>query len=68
MMRVWMAAMGGEALYEQDLPGCCRRSARSFQGAFECPVCGAMWQAPPAVEPEGCAFTEGGPEESKGAA
>ncbi|QYJ15677.1 hypothetical protein Rxycam_01503 [Rubrobacter xylanophilus DSM 9941] len=67
-MRVWMAAMGGEAFYEQDLTGCCRRSASSARDAFECPACGAMWQTTPAAEPEGCAFTRGGTEESKGAA
>ncbi|ABG05553.1 hypothetical protein Rxyl_2636 [Rubrobacter xylanophilus DSM 9941] len=69
MERLWMAAMGGEAFYERDLPGCCRRSARSArEEGFECPACGAMWQSPPPAEPEGCAFTAGGPEESKGAA
>ena len=56
--RLWMAALGGEALYEADLPRCCRRSATSFDDSFECPACGAAWQAPTAAEPEECAFTE----------
>jgi hypothetical protein len=64
MGRMWMAALGEEALYEADLPGCCQRSVSSAQSAkslddyFECPACGAAWQAPIAVEPEECAFTE----------
>ncbi|MDQ4003893.1 MAG: hypothetical protein M3259_08675 [Actinomycetota bacterium] len=58
MGRLWVASLGDEVLYEEDLPGCCRRSARSFEGSFECPACGACWQAPLAVEPEECAFTE----------
>ena len=71
-----MAALGGETLYEADLPGCCQRSAGSFQSAkgldehyFECPSCGAAWQAPIAAEPEECAFTERASDgERKGAA
>jgi hypothetical protein len=61
---LWVAALGEEALYEVDLPGCCQRSASSarsakgFDGSFECPACGALWQAPLATEPEECAFTE----------
>lgn len=64
MERVWMAALGEEALYEADLPGCCQRSvgsariAKSLDDYFECPACGAAWQAPLAIEPEECAFTE----------
>jgi rubredoxin len=75
MGRVWMAALGEEALYEVDLPGCCRRSvsaarsAESLDDYFECPACGAAWQAPIAVEPEECAFTERASDgERKGAA
>ncbi len=61
--------MGEEVLYEEDLPSCCRRSAKSFDGSFECPTCGALWQAPLAVEHEECAFTERGSDsERKGAA
>ncbi|MGB3683786.1 MAG: hypothetical protein WA990_15005 [Rubrobacteraceae bacterium] len=61
-MRLWMAALGGEVLHEQDLPDCCRRDSRSsLQGpeeSFECLSCGAMWQAAPSAEPEECAFAE----------
>ncbi len=64
-----MAALGDETLYEADLPACCRRSARSFDDSFECPACGAGWQAPLPVEPEECAFTERASDgERKGAA
>jgi hypothetical protein len=72
---MWTAALGEEALYEVDLPGCCQRSvssargAKSLDGYFECPACGAAWQAPVAVEPEECAFTEHASDgERKGAA
>ena len=58
MGRLWVAVLGEEALYEEDLPGCCRRSARSFDDSFECPACGAAWQAPMPAEPEECAFAE----------
>ena len=69
MVRLWVAALGDEALYEEDLPSCCRRSARSFDASFECPACGAAWQAPLDAEPEECAFTErASNEERKGAA
>jgi hypothetical protein len=79
MGRLWMSALGEEALYEADLPGCCQRSARSarsadsFDDSFECPACGALWQAPLqgsfASEPEECAFTERASDgERKGAA
>ena len=75
MGRMWMAALGEEVLYEADLPGCCQRSVSSAQGKkslddyFECPACGAAWQAPVAVEPEECAFTERASDgERKGAA
>ncbi len=69
MGRIWVAALGEEALYEADLPGCCRRSARSFDDSFECPACGAAWQSSPGAEPEECAFTERANDgERKGAA
>jgi tRNA(Ile2) C34 agmatinyltransferase TiaS len=60
-VRTWIAALGEEVvLYETDLPACCRRSAHGTGGAedFECPSCGAMWQAPVPVEPEEDAFAE----------
>ena len=67
--RLWVAALGEEVLYEEDLPSCCGRSAKSFDSSFECSACGAMWQAPLAVEPEECAFTERASDsERKGAA
>ena len=67
--RLWVAPLGGEVLYEEDLPGCCRQSAGSFKESFECPACGAEWQMPIEVEPEECAFTERtGGGERKGAA
>ena len=70
-MRMWMASLGGVALYEADLPSCCRRAARR-EGAehetFECPSCGAAWQAPEPAQPEACAFMERGDGERKGAA
>ena len=64
--RTWIAALGEEVLHEVDLPACCQRSARSSDDSFECPSCGAIWQVPLPVEPEGCAFTD--LEERKGAA
>ena len=67
MGRTWIAALGEEVLYEADLPTCCRRSS-SAGGSFECPSCGAIWQAPLPAEPEECAFGGGDPEERKGAA
>ena len=67
--RLWVAALGEEALYEEDLPGCCRRSARGRNASFDCPACGAAWQASLPVEPEECAFAERGSHgERKGAA
>jgi DNA-binding helix-hairpin-helix protein with protein kinase domain len=67
--RTWIAALGEEVLHEVDLPVCCRRSARGIpDDSFECPSCGAMWQRPLPVEPEGCAFTERDLEERRGAA
>ena len=70
MRRLWVAALGEEALYEADLPACCMRSAKSADNnSFECPACGALWQAPLPVEPEECAFTERASDgERKGAA
>jgi hypothetical protein len=67
--RTWIAALGEEVvLYEVDLPACCRRSARGSEEAFECPSCGAVWQAPLPVEVEEDAFVRGGEEGRKGAA
>jgi hypothetical protein len=67
--RLWVAALGGEVLYEEDLPACCRRSVKSFDDPFECPVCGAAWRVPLSIEPEECAFTERASDgERKGAA
>jgi hypothetical protein len=67
--RTWIAALGEEVvLYEVDLPACCQRSARGSEDAFECPSCGAVWQAPLPVEVEEDAFMRGGGEEEKGAA
>ena len=69
MGRTWIAALGEEVvLYEVDLPACCRRSARGLEEAFECPSCGAVWQAPLPVEVEEDAFVRGAEEERKGAA
>lgn len=72
---LWIAALGEEVLYEEDLPGCCQRSvssvrsAKSLDDRFECPACGASWQSPLSVEPEECAFTERASDgEKKGAA
>ena len=69
MPRTWIASLGEEVLHEVDLPACCRRSARGIpDDSFECPSCGAMWQRPLPVEPEGCAFAERDMEERRGAA
>ena len=69
MGRTWIAALGEEVvLYEVDHPACCRRSARGSEEAFECPSCGAVWQAPLPVEVEEDAFVRGAEEERKGAA
>ena len=68
-MRTWMAALGQEVgLVEDDLPACCQRSARGSDDSFECPSCGALWQAPLPVEPEEDAFGRREMEERKGAA
>ncbi len=71
--RLWVAELGEEVLYEEDLPNCCARSARGAAEdySFECPGCGATWRtALPVAEPEECAFTERAFEgsERKGAA
>ena len=67
--RMWIAALGDEMLYEMDLPSCCRRTAWGVEDSFDCPACGAAWQAPLPLEPEGCAFFERpGEEERQGAA
>jgi hypothetical protein len=69
LVRTWMAALGEEViLYEADLPACCQRSARGSDDSFECPSCGALWQAPLPVKPEEDAFRRREMEERKGAA
>ncbi len=69
VVKLWMAALGGETLYEQDMPGCCKREARNSEDSFECLSCGAAWQAALTAEPEECAFAEERTEEErKGAA
>ncbi len=68
---VWMAALGEEILYEEDLPTCCCSEASSARGqerSFECPACGAMWQTALPVQPEEDAFSQHGLEERRGAA
>lgn len=68
MAKLWASALdGGEVMYGDDLPSCCRSEARSADGSFECVSCGAMWQA--AEEPMGeeCAFVVAD-EEQRGAA
>ena len=62
----WIAALGEEVVYEEDLPACCGRTAREYGASFECPVCGAMWQEPITVVPEEDAFAQR--EERRGAA
>ncbi|MDQ3385992.1 MAG: hypothetical protein M3475_00040 [Actinomycetota bacterium] len=67
-MRTWMPALGGEVICQEDLTACCARTARSSdESAFECPSCGAMWQATAPVEPEYDVFVES-PSEQQGAA
>ena len=70
--RLWVAELGEEVLYGEDLPGCCQRSANGSADdySFECPGCGAIWRtALPVAAPEECAFTErAGGDERKGAA
>jgi DNA-binding helix-hairpin-helix protein with protein kinase domain len=69
VVRTWIAALGEEVvLYEVDLPACCRRSAVGSGDTFECPSCGAVWQAPLPVEAEEDAFGQRDTEERKGAA
>jgi tRNA(Ile2) C34 agmatinyltransferase TiaS len=67
-VRLWMAALGGESVYEADLPACCQRAASGGEPSFECPSCGAMWQEPLPVEPEGDAFVRVSERERRGAA
>ncbi len=55
---IWMSALGGEVLYEEDLPACCQRSAHCQERSFECPACGAMWQTALPVQPEEDAFSQ----------
>ncbi len=66
---IWMSALlGGEVLYEEDLPACCQRSARGQERSFDCPACGAMWQTALPVQPEEDAFSQRDLDERKGAA
>ncbi len=59
-----MPALGGEITYQEDLTACCARVAHSVdESAFECPYCGAMWQAAMPVEPEYDAFVESSSEQ-----
>ena len=68
-MRTWMAALLGEEVrYEVDLPACCARTARSHEDLFECPDCGAMWQAAEPVVPENDAFMRRDEDQQRGAA
>jgi len=62
----WIAALGDEVVYAEDLPTCCRRTSSDQNDSFECPVCGAMWQQPLPLQPEEDAFAER--EERRGAA
>ena len=62
----WIAALGEEVVYAEDLPACCRRSALHHEDSFECSVCGAMWQRPLPLQPEEDAFAQR--EERRGAA
>lgn len=68
--RLWTAALGGESVYEVDLPGCCQRDARAARSndEFECPECGAMWAVVGAEDPEVCQFTVEARQDRLGAA
>ncbi|MGI8649815.1 MAG: hypothetical protein ACR2KW_05485 [Rubrobacter sp.] len=66
--RLWMAALGGEVVYEVDLPGCCEHDARSYQKDFECGGCGVVWQPVFETLAEVCSFKTGAEEEERGAA
>ncbi len=68
VVRIWTSALGGEVLYEADLPACCQRDAHAAGDSYECVSCGAAWREASAPEPEECAFVEGGTRERKGAA
>ena len=68
VVRLWVSELGEEVVYEQDMPGCCRRDARGVEDRFECLACGASWQAALPPEPEECAFVERTEQERKGAA
>jgi hypothetical protein len=63
----WIAALGEEVVYQEDLPACCARTARAVEDSFECPDCGAMWRLPLPVVPEHDAFGRG-EDEQRGAA
>ncbi len=62
----WIAVLGEEVVYEEDLPACCRRSALHDDESFECPACGAMWREPLPLQPEQDGFAQR--EERRGAA
>jgi hypothetical protein len=68
VLRTWIAPLSEEVLHDVDLPACCQRSARGSDNSFECPSCGAIWQAPLPVEPEEDAFGGRDAEERRGAA
>lgn len=56
-VKLWASALdGGEVMYGEDLPSCCRSEARAASDGFECFSCGAVWQAVEVSGDEGCAF------------
>ncbi len=60
----WIAVLGEEVVCEEDLPACCQRSVVG-EDSFECPACGAMWQAPLPSHPEEDAFSQRDLEEQR---
>lgn len=70
LVRLWIASLGDETLYETDLPACCERTAHGAEDTFECPSCGAVWQEPQPGWNEEDAFMDRSSErrERKGAA
>lgn len=66
--RLWVAALGGEVVYEVDLPGCCEHDARSYRDDFECAGCGAVWESVEVASPEVCGFMVEVEREERGAA
>jgi len=65
---IWMSALGGEVLYEEDLPACCQRNARGQERSYECPACGATWQTALPMHPEEDAFSQHDLDVRRGAA